>query len=54
MCIALNGTGTAFYDPRPAIAKFVEAKNRRRKLPDEEAYRDKPGVKKVFLKNSCV
>lgn len=54
MCIALNGTGTAFYDPRPAVAKFSESKERRRKLPDEEIYKDRQDVKKFFSKDSRV
>ena len=34
MYIALNGVGTSFYDPRPAVGRFLEKKERRRKLPD--------------------
>lgn len=36
MFIALNGIGTAFYDPRPAVARFLKSKERRGKLPDKK------------------
>lgn len=54
MCIAVNGTGTAFYDPRPAVAKFLEDKDRRRRLPDEDVYKDKEDTKKFFAKDSVI
>lgn len=50
MYIALNGIGTALYDPRPAVAKFLEEKERRKKLPDAEVYQDQEFVKKFFSK----
>lgn len=52
MCIALNGIGTAFFDPRPSVAKFLEKKERRRKLPDSDLYQDQEFVKKFFAKDS--
>lgn len=52
MYIALNGIGTAYFDPRPAVAKFLEKKERRRKLPDVELYQDQEFVKKFFAKDS--
>lgn len=52
MYIALNGTGTAFFDPRPAVAKFLEKKERRRKLPDQQLYQDHDYIKKFFSKES--
>ena len=52
MYIALNGTGTAHYDPRPAVAKFLESKERRRKLPDKELYQSQDYIKKFFAKNN--
>lgn len=51
MYIALNGVGTPFFDPRPAVAKFLEIKDRRRKLPDAELYQDQEFVKKFFAKD---
>lgn len=50
MYIALNGVGTALFDPRPAVAKFLEVKERRRKLPDEEIYQNQEFTKKFFQK----
>lgn len=52
MRIALNGIGTANFDPRPSVAKFLEKKERRRKLPDSELYRDQEFVKKFFANDS--
>lgn len=54
MYIALNGVGTAFFDPRPAVAKFLEKKERRRKLPDQELYQDHEFVKTFFAKDSTL
>ena len=34
--IALNGIGTAHYDPRTAVAHFLAAKERRNREPDFE------------------
>lgn len=31
--MTLNGIETALYDPRPEVAKFLDAKERRQKLP---------------------
>lgn len=50
MYIALNGVGTALFDPRPAVAKVVEVKERRRKLPDEDIYQNQEFTKKFFQK----
>lgn len=38
MSIALNGIGTAYYDPRPAVAEFLKKKERRYREPDLETY----------------
>jgi len=35
MCIEMNSTGMANFDPRPAVAKFLQKKDRRNKLPTE-------------------
>lgn len=48
MYIALNGTGTALFDPRPAVAKFLESKERRRKLPDPDLYKSQEFIQKFF------
>ena len=48
--IALNGVGTALFDPRPAVAKFLEVKERRRKLPDEEIYQNQKFTKTLTYK----
>lgn len=51
MYIALNGAGTALFDPRPAVIKFLELKDRREKLPDGELYKRHHSriYKKVFF-----
>jgi len=48
MHISCNGVDTAFYDPRPAVAKFLEMKERRWKLPDQETYKEHEFVRKFF------
>lgn len=54
MFIALNGIGTAHFDPRPAVAKFLEKKERRRKLPDQQLYQEQEFMKKFFAKESTL
>ena len=54
MAIALNSCGTAYFDPRPSVARFLEKKNRRMRLPDKELYRNRDFVKKFFSMDSCV
>jgi len=39
--------GTAHFDPRPAVVKFLEKKDRRNKFP-AELYKDRQFVKKFF------
>jgi len=48
MYIALNGTGTALFDPMPAVAKFLESKERRRKLPDPDLYKSQEFIQNFF------
>lgn len=48
MTISLNGRGTAEYDPRPAVAKFLKKKERRHKQPDIDTYKRQPFVAKFF------
>ncbi|KAI0224075.1 hypothetical protein LSAT2_024896 [Lamellibrachia satsuma] len=37
LMVALNGVGTAYFDPRPAVVKFLE-KARRCGAPDWDIY----------------
>ena len=37
LMVALNGVGTAYFDPRPAVVKFLE-KTRRCGAPDWDIY----------------
>jgi len=46
--IALNSSGTAHFDPRPSVARFLQKKQRRYKLPDEQAFKDHFYIKKFF------
>ncbi|KAL4141599.1 hypothetical protein QTP88_004215 [Uroleucon formosanum] len=46
--IALNSSGTAYFDPRPSVARFLQNKQRRKKLPDKQAYKDHFYIKKFF------
>lgn len=48
LVIAMNGTGTANYDPRPAVCKFLIAKERRKKKADFTLYKDCDFVKSFF------
>ena len=34
-----KGVGTAFFDPRPPVAMFLQAKERRQRLPDKDLYK---------------
>lgn len=49
MYIALNGTGTAYFDPRPAVARFLQQKERRMRNPDNDLYKSKSFIKNFFL-----
>jgi len=46
--IALNGIGTALFDPKPAVAKFLESKERRRKLPEPDLYKNQEFIQTFF------
>ena len=48
LLIALNGVGTAHYDPRPAVAHFLSARERRNRQPDFETYSRRKFVRKFF------
>jgi len=51
MFVALNGVGTALYDPRPAVAVFLRKKARRYREPDLTLYSDRDFVRKFFRKD---
>ena len=48
LIISLNELGTAFFDPREAVAKFMTSKNRRNRTPDYELYTNREFVKRFF------
>jgi hypothetical protein len=51
LIISTNGTGTASYDPRPAVAEFLKKKSRRYREPDNELYTQRDFVAKFFRQN---
>ena len=52
--IALNGKGTAHFDPRPSVAKFLEKKERRYREPDITTYQQREFVAKFFRSKPCL
>ena len=52
MHVSLNGKGTAFYDPRPAVPQFLRKNERRNRLPCDELYKDRDFIKKFFQKEN--
>ena len=52
MHVSLNGNGTAFYDPRPAVFEFLRKKERRNRQPCDELYKDRDFIKKFFQKEN--
>ena len=48
MLIALNGIGTAKYDPREAVGEFLKRKDRRQREPDCDLYKKREYVAKFF------
>ena len=53
--ISLNGKGTALYDPRPAVFKFMTKKDRRNTAPDRELYKERKFIRKYFRSEpSCL
>ena len=46
--IALNGSGTSTFDPRPCVAKFFASKERRDSFPHCTTYKQQPFVQKFF------
>lgn len=54
LTISLNGVGTARYDPRPAVIRFLQSKDRRFRVSDPELYQNHDFVKKFFREDSVV
>lgn len=55
MHVSLNGKGTAFYDPRPAVSEFLKRKQRRNREPTNEIDRERDFIKKFFRDdNGCL
>ena len=52
MHVSLNGTGTAYFDPRPAVFEFLKSKDRRNREPNSEIYREREFIKKFFSSDS--
>ena len=48
LLIHWNGVPTACYDPRPAVQKFMLAKDRRMNLPTVSTYMERDFIKKFF------
>jgi len=53
MYISLNSGGTAHFDPRPAVAKFLMKKHRV-SAPDKELYQSRDFVKNFFSTDSTI
>ena len=55
MNISLNGIGTAYYDPRPAVFTFLKKKDRRNAQPCSVLYKQRDFVRKFFQSdNGCL
>ncbi len=54
MHISLNGKGTAYFDPRPAVCQFLQKKNRQNSQPDQELYKRRDFIKKFFTEESGI
>ena len=52
MHVSLNGKGTAFYDPTPAVFEFLRIKERRNRQPCDELYKDRDFIKKFYQKEN--
>ena len=48
--IALNGGGTAHFDPRSAVVHFLKSKERRKRVPTVEIYAQRDFFKKLLQK----
>jgi hypothetical protein len=51
--ISLNGGGTAYFDPRPCVAKFLSSE-RRCGAPDRETYSKRSYVEKFFKSGNTI
>lgn len=49
--IALNGVGTAHFDPRSAVVHFLKSRERRKREPTVEIYSQRDFVAKFFRKS---
>lgn len=54
LIISINCKGTAHFDPRPAVVKFLTKKDRRFRPADIELYKNCDFVKKFFRTETCV
>ena len=54
MCIALNSSGTANFNPRPAVARFLTVTDRRNRNPEFGRYANREFVKKFFPTDNVV
>ena len=52
--IALNGCGTAYFNPRPSVIKFLQIKNRRERKPEAELYKERFYMKSFFEKDNVI
>ena len=54
LIIALNGKGTAHFDPRPSVAAFLRRKERRYRVPMCAIYKNREFVRKIFRESSTL
>lgn len=52
--IAVNGKGTAFFDPRKSVADFLKLKERRYRESDVDVYSKREFVQKFFREDSSL
>ena len=52
LIIAVNGVGTAHFDPRPAVSAFLAKKERRMREPDFNTYKNREFVSKFFFRGT--
>ena len=50
--ISVNGAGAASYDPRPAVAAFLQKKDRRYREPQTDVYQQWDFIQKNFRVDS--
>jgi len=48
LLVSLNGVGTAHFDPRPAVAEFLQKKDRRFREPTFEIYKTRDFISTFF------